>query len=56
MQHLDKTLAHPYLVGFSDAMDSVFLVGAFAVQKNTRDIQSAKPRFTDADSAPSVHE
>jgi hypothetical protein len=28
VQHLDKTLAHPYLVGFSDAMDTVFLVGA----------------------------
>jgi predicted lipid-binding transport protein (Tim44 family) len=24
---LDKTLAHPFLVGFSDAMDLVFLVG-----------------------------
>jgi len=31
VQHLDKTLAHPYLVGFSDAMDSVFLVGAFVL-------------------------
>ena len=27
VQHLDKALAHPYLVGFSDAMDTVFLVG-----------------------------
>jgi hypothetical protein len=25
---LDKTLAHPFLVGFSDAMDTVFLVAA----------------------------
>ena len=31
VQHLDKALAHPYLVGFSDAMDSVFLVGAFVL-------------------------
>ncbi len=31
VQHLDKTLAHPYLVGFSDAMDAVFLVGAFVL-------------------------
>jgi EmrB/QacA subfamily drug resistance transporter len=31
VQHLDKRLAHPYLVGFSDAMDTVFLVGAFVL-------------------------
>jgi EmrB/QacA subfamily drug resistance transporter len=29
--HLDKTLAHPFLVGFSNAMDLVFLVGAFVL-------------------------
>jgi EmrB/QacA subfamily drug resistance transporter len=28
---LDKTLAHPFLVGFSNAMDLVFLVGACAL-------------------------
>jgi EmrB/QacA subfamily drug resistance transporter len=28
VQHLDKTLAHPFLVGFSNAMGLVFLVGA----------------------------
>jgi EmrB/QacA subfamily drug resistance transporter len=28
LQHIDKQLAHPFLVGFSDAMDLVFLVGA----------------------------
>jgi uncharacterized membrane protein YiaA len=32
------------------------LFGAVAVQKNTRDLQNAKPRFTDAESAPSVQE
>ncbi|WP_311767935.1 hypothetical protein [Burkholderia sp. Bp8984] len=30
--------------------------GAVTVQKNTRDMQRAKPRFTDADSAPTVQE
>ncbi|MGI8760835.1 MAG: MDR family MFS transporter [Jatrophihabitantaceae bacterium] len=28
LQHIDKALAHPFLVGFSQAMDLVFLVGA----------------------------
>ena len=28
LQHIDKQLAHPFLVGFSDAMDLVFAVGA----------------------------
>jgi len=28
LKGLDKTLAHPFLVGFSNAMDTVFLVGA----------------------------
>jgi EmrB/QacA subfamily drug resistance transporter len=28
LQGLDKVLAHPFLVGFSDAMDTVFIVGA----------------------------
>jgi EmrB/QacA subfamily drug resistance transporter len=28
LHSLDKTLAHPFLAGFSDAMDLVFLVGA----------------------------
>src|SRR4051794_21365602 len=28
---MDKTLAHPFLVGFSNAMDSVFLVGALVL-------------------------
>jgi len=32
------------------------LFGSVAVQKNTRDLQNAKPRYTDADSAPSVQE
>ncbi len=32
------------------------LFGAVTVQNNTRDMQSAVPRFTDADSAPSVME
>ncbi|RQR70204.1 hypothetical protein DIE12_21760 [Burkholderia sp. Bp9015] len=32
------------------------LFGVVTVQKNTRDMQSAKPRFTDADSTPSVTE
>jgi EmrB/QacA subfamily drug resistance transporter len=31
VQHLDKTLAHPFLVGFSDAMDTVFLVGGLVL-------------------------
>jgi EmrB/QacA subfamily drug resistance transporter len=31
VQSLDKTLAHPFLVGFSDAMDLVFLVGALVL-------------------------
>ena len=32
------------------------LFGSVAVQKNTRDLQNAKPRYTDAESAPSVQE
>jgi EmrB/QacA subfamily drug resistance transporter len=28
LAHLDKVLAHPFLVGFSNAMDLVFIVGA----------------------------
>jgi EmrB/QacA subfamily drug resistance transporter len=28
LQHIDSTLAHPFLVGFSNAIDVVFLVGA----------------------------
>ena len=28
LKHMDHTLAHPFLVGFSSAMDLVFLVGA----------------------------
>jgi EmrB/QacA subfamily drug resistance transporter len=28
---MDKTLSHPFLVGFSNAMDVVFLVGAFVL-------------------------
>ncbi|MDT4945642.1 MAG: hypothetical protein QOH14_2375, partial [Pseudonocardiales bacterium] len=28
LQHIDRQLAHPFLVGFSDAMDLVFAVGA----------------------------
>ncbi len=32
------------------------LFGAVTVQKNTRDMQSARPRFTDADSTPPVME
>lgn len=32
------------------------LFGSVAVQKNTRDLQNAKPRYTDADSAPSIQE
>lgn len=32
------------------------LFGSVAVQKNTRDLQNAKPRYTDADSAPSAQE
>ena len=28
LEHIDKVLAHPFLVGFSGAMDLVFLVGA----------------------------
>jgi EmrB/QacA subfamily drug resistance transporter len=31
IQHLDRTLAHPFLVGFSNAMDLVFLVGAIVL-------------------------
>jgi hypothetical protein len=31
VKHLAKPLAHPYLVGFSDAMDTVFLVGAIVL-------------------------
>jgi EmrB/QacA subfamily drug resistance transporter len=31
VQGLDKTLAHPFLVGFSNAMDLVFLVGALVL-------------------------
>jgi EmrB/QacA subfamily drug resistance transporter len=31
IQELDHALAHPIQVGFSDAMDSVFLTGAFVV-------------------------
>jgi EmrB/QacA subfamily drug resistance transporter len=31
VQHLVRPLAHPYLVGFSDAMDTVFLVGALVL-------------------------
>ncbi|WP_322034368.1 inner membrane protein YiaA [Burkholderia sp. BCC1970] len=32
------------------------LFGAVTVQKNTRNMRNARPRFTDADSAPSVME
>ena len=32
------------------------LFGSVAVQKNTRDLQNAKPRYPDAESAPSVQE
>ncbi|AOJ23976.1 YiaA/YiaB family protein [Burkholderia seminalis] len=32
------------------------LFGSVAVQKNTRDLQNAKPRFADAESAPSIQE
>ncbi|SDI76964.1 drug resistance transporter, EmrB/QacA subfamily [Frankineae bacterium MT45] len=31
LNHLDPALAHPFLVGFSNAMDLVFLVGAFVL-------------------------
>ena len=31
VQRLDKALAHPFLVGFSQAMDIVFLVGALVL-------------------------
>ncbi len=31
LQKIDHALAHPFLVGFSDAMDRVFLVGAFVM-------------------------
>lgn len=32
------------------------LFGSVAVQKNTRDLQNAKPRYIDADSAQSIQE
>jgi EmrB/QacA subfamily drug resistance transporter len=31
LQKIDHALAHPFLVGFSDAMDTVFLVGAIVL-------------------------
>ncbi len=31
LQHIDQALAHPFLVGFSNAMDTVFLVGALVL-------------------------
>ena len=31
VNQIDKVLAHPFLVGFSKAMDTVFLVGAFVL-------------------------
>ncbi len=31
LHHIDSTLAHPFLTGFSSAMDLVFLVGAIAM-------------------------
>jgi EmrB/QacA subfamily drug resistance transporter len=31
VQHLAKPLAHPYLVGFADSMDTVFLVAGFVL-------------------------
>ncbi|HVX47638.1 MAG TPA: MDR family MFS transporter, partial [Mycobacteriales bacterium] len=29
LNHANKTLAHPFFVGFSDSMDLIFLIGAF---------------------------
>jgi hypothetical protein len=31
LQHINGTLAHPFLVGFSDSMDVVFLVGGIVL-------------------------
>jgi EmrB/QacA subfamily drug resistance transporter len=31
LQHINSTLAHPFLVGFSDSMDVVFLVGGIVL-------------------------